>query len=80
MRARHVRPHSLGLSTVLLLTPGGPNNSTPRHGSRMPVNISGTNSGNATASFSMRLAESRHAMSSKLTPGLLIHTHTPLQK
>ena len=47
--------------------PGGPNSSTPFHGSRMPVKNSGMISGSVTASFSSAFASSRLAMSAKVT-------------
>ncbi len=49
--------------------PGGPNNKTPFHGSKIPVKKWGYLRGNITASFNNRFASSRPTMSVNLTLG-----------
>mmetsp|Transcript_83697 Transcript_83697/g.236239 ORF Transcript_83697/g.236239 Transcript_83697/m.236239 type:complete len:233 (-) Transcript_83697:267-965(-) len=56
------------LASIVLPVPGGPNNSTPFHGSRMPTKNSGTRTGRMTDSSSRCLASSSAAMSSKVIP------------
>lgn len=55
------------LASRVFPVPGGPNSSTPRHGSRIPVKNSGMSNGKTTASLSSRLAVSRAAISENVT-------------
>mmetsp|Transcript_10548 Transcript_10548/g.36435 ORF Transcript_10548/g.36435 Transcript_10548/m.36435 type:complete len:426 (-) Transcript_10548:310-1587(-) len=53
-------------ASSVLPVPGGPNSSTPFHGSLIPTKNSGISSGRVTASFRSSFADFRLAMSSKV--------------
>mmetsp|Transcript_17107 Transcript_17107/g.40805 ORF Transcript_17107/g.40805 Transcript_17107/m.40805 type:complete len:219 (+) Transcript_17107:841-1497(+) len=58
-------------ASIVLPVPGGPNNSRPRGGARMPVKISGRVAGRMTISSSCAFAVSSPAILSQHTDGLL---------
>lgn len=56
-------------ASIVLPVPGGPNNKTPLHGSKIPVNKWGYLSGRDTAYLSSLLASSKPTISENLTLG-----------
>mmetsp|Transcript_20227 Transcript_20227/g.69691 ORF Transcript_20227/g.69691 Transcript_20227/m.69691 type:complete len:268 (-) Transcript_20227:45-848(-) len=64
----HEDSPATALASKVLPVPGGPKRSTPRGGARRPKKRSGRSCGSTTASWSVRLASSRPAMSIQRTP------------